>query len=60
LAPEFAANVAAFWTASNVDNDAEDDEPNDSSDLDDGEHELSFTVSFDPMKNQSAINTSSR
>jgi hypothetical protein len=52
VAPELAANVAAVWTAANVNDDTEDDEANNGSDLDDSKDKLSFTISFDTIRRQ--------
>lgn len=45
--PILATNVATIWSATNVDDDTEDDEPNDGGNLDDGEYKLCFAIPFD-------------
>jgi hypothetical protein len=50
IAPEFTANVATFWTASDIDYNTQDDETDDGGNLDDGKDELGFTITFDTVE----------
>jgi hypothetical protein len=52
VTPELSANVATVWATANVDDDAQNNESNNGSNLDDGEYELCLTVSFDTVKRQ--------
>jgi hypothetical protein len=50
IAPELSANVAALGTATDVDDDPQNDEPDNGGNLDNGKDKLGFTISFDATR----------
>jgi hypothetical protein len=50
IAPKFSANVAALRTATDVDDNSQDDEPDNGGNLDNSKDKLGFTISFDAIR----------
>jgi hypothetical protein len=50
IAPELSANVAALGTATDVDDDPQNDEPDNGGNLDNGKDKLGLTISFDATR----------